>query len=324
MKKFLISIDTEGDNLWLWKLGDKVTTENAKYLPRFQNLCDRYGFKPTFLTNFEMASDSFFVSYFKEVASQKRCEIGMHLHAWNNPPEYELSVRKDLVPGAPYLIEYPFDIMESKIEAMTNLLIEKFGIYPITHRAGRWATDENYIKLLKKYGYICDCSFTPGKDWSKAPGQSPDSFGTDYSKAPLRPFFVNNTGILEVPVTVREDHRLRRNTGEGIRKSLRNHYRAIKGQGKIWLRPDGKNLNDLLYLSDQIAKSSKDDYLMFMLHSSELMPGGCDRFNSEEKIEKLYSDLELLFEHISETYEGETIGEYAKSIIKNDLNKDVL
>jgi hypothetical protein len=66
MKNFLVSIDTEGDNLWKWCLGKPITTENAKYLPRFQELCEKYGFKPTYLTNYEMAKDPFFASYFKK------------------------------------------------------------------------------------------------------------------------------------------------------------------------------------------------------------------------------------------------------------------
>ena len=314
-KKFLISIDTEGDNLWAWKKGDTVTANNAKYLPRFQALCDKYGFKPTYLTNYEMASDDFFVSYFKPVAEEDRCEIGMHLHAWNNPPEYELPVRTDKDPGAPYLIEYPYEIMKEKIAVMTELLTEKFGRKPVTHRAGRWAMNDDYFNLLSEYGYVCDCSYTPGKSWLGAAGQSPESAGSDYSGVSLRPF-THKSGISEVPVTVREDHRIRRNPGEGIRKYIRNHYRAMKGQGKIWLRPDGRNLDDLIYLSDIISESPQDDYLMFMLHSSEFMPGGSPRFITDEDIEKLYSDLEILFEHISKLYEGITIGEYAKRMKK--------
>lgn len=31
MKKFLITIDTEGDNLWEWKNGEKIYTENTLY-----------------------------------------------------------------------------------------------------------------------------------------------------------------------------------------------------------------------------------------------------------------------------------------------------
>ena len=54
MKKFIITVDTEGDNLWGYKEGDTITTNNALYIPRFQELCENYGFKPVYLTNYEM------------------------------------------------------------------------------------------------------------------------------------------------------------------------------------------------------------------------------------------------------------------------------
>lgn len=315
MKKFLISIDTEGDDLWRWEIGTPIKTENAKYLPRFQELCDRYGFKPTYLTNYEMACDSFFADFAGKASREGRCEIGMHLHAWNCPPDYELAVRTDVAPGAPYLIEYPEEVMEQKIDFMTKLLTERFGASPVTHRAGRWAMDRTYFRLLEKYGYRFDCSATPGKSWAHAPGQSENSYGTDYTKSLIFPHYAEGTGILEIPVTVREDHRLRHNPGEGVRKTVRNHYRAVKGQGKLWLRPDGRNLEDMLYLSDVVAKGRKDDYLMFMLHSSEFMPGGSPKFPTEASIEKLYEDLSVLFEHIAASFEGMTIGQYGKTLI---------
>lgn len=311
MKKFLISIDTEGDDLWSWKLGDKITTENAKYLPRFQEMCDRFGFKPTYLTNYEMAMDSNFVNMAKEKLEQGKCEVGMHLHAWNTPPEYNLSIRTDIEPAAPYLIEYPKDVMEEKIRYMTELLEKQFGERPITHRAGRWAMNEDYFELLSKYGYIADCSVTPGISWEKAVGQSPDSNGSNYESAPLYPYLEKSSKILELPMTIRENYRIKKNPHEGIRKVIRNYYQAMIGQGKIWLRPNGRNLEDMLYLVDCIDRNPKDDYLMFMLHSSEFMPGGCQRFDTKEKIESLYKDLEILFSKIAEKYEGMTIGEYA-------------
>lgn len=35
---FLITIDTEGDNLW--QNHDRIATENTRFLPRFQALCE--------------------------------------------------------------------------------------------------------------------------------------------------------------------------------------------------------------------------------------------------------------------------------------------
>lgn len=112
-------------------------------------------------------------------------------------------------------------------------------------------------------------------------------------------------------MTIRENHMIRINKGEGIRKYIRNYYRAIKGQGKIWFRPNGYNLDEMIYLADKISSNKRDDYIMFMLHSSELMPGGSPRFDDKEKIERLYDDLNVLFKYISQKYDGMTIGDYA-------------
>lgn len=72
MKKpaFIITIDTEGDNLW--QNHRMIKTENARYLARFQALCERFGFKPVWLTNYEMAVEPVFIEFAKEVIAPAR------------------------------------------------------------------------------------------------------------------------------------------------------------------------------------------------------------------------------------------------------------
>ena len=308
MKKFLITIDTEGDNLWQWKDGDPIGTDNTKYLPRFQKLCDKYGFKPTWLTNYEMMMDNNYVQFITEVVNEGRGEIGMHLHAWSTPPEYSLKAEKDNVP---YLIEYPEHIMEEKIKFMTSIITEKTGITPTSHRAGRWGMNEKYFRLLKKYGYLYDCSVTPHINWSGNGGQTKDSSGTDYSKASEVPCRIQE--IIEIPMTIRAVHGMFRKSTGSVKVYLKSIYHFVKGKN-LWLRPNGDNLEEMLYLIDCVEKSS-DDYIMFMIHSSELMPGGSPTFKNEEDIEKLYQDLEIIFERISKGFEGATVSEYGNSIL---------
>ena len=89
-KYFIITVDTEGDNLWNWDGKSEIKTENSLYIPRFQELCEKYGFIPVYLTNYEMALDDRWVEYSSAKAKEGKCEIGIHLHAWNTPPIYEL------------------------------------------------------------------------------------------------------------------------------------------------------------------------------------------------------------------------------------------
>lgn len=305
MKKFIITIDTEGDNLWEWKEGKDITTKNVYTLQRFQDLCDKYNFKPVWLSNWEMLQNDDFVTFIKKGLKRGTCELGMHLHAWNNPPFYELPCNNKS--GQPYLIEYPVDIMEQKIEHITNAFIEKFGFVPKSHRAGRWAINDDYYRLLHKYGYKIDCSVTPGISWKTSCGMTPGFTGMDYSGFQKEPYIIN--GILEVPVTTLFTHKIFPLKNENRNRKIRRFYHSLKGR-IIWLRPNGKNLKEMLWLVDKITVSDVN-YIMFMIHSSELMQGGSPTFKNIEDIEHLYSDLEVLFHYISFGYKGITLKEYA-------------
>jgi len=312
MKKFLISIDTEGDNLWNWQEGTDITTANAAYLQRFQEACDRYGFKPTYLTNYEMASSTVFVDFAKKALKSERCSVGMHLHAWNNPPAYPLS---NLLPSpaAPYLIEYPKEIMEEKIAYLTDYLANVFETPMLSHRAGRWAMNDTYFSLLEKYGYTVDCSVTPGIDWKNNKGATQESRGSDYSLFPQKPYFpTSSRTLIELPVTLFKTNHLFTSDGKTLKEKAKQIYRGIKGQ-TVWLRPTGKNLYQMLWMLRKAAADKHTDYIMFMLHSSEFMPGGSPTFKTEEDIELLYKHLDILFCEASKAFEGETIEQYAKS-----------
>ena len=294
-KHLIITIDTEGDNLWAWREGQPIGTENTRFLPPFQSLCEEYGMKPVYLSNYEMLQDPRFCAFAREKQDRGLCEIGMHLHAWNCPPmEETLPARTDGTPGAAYLIEYSEEAMEEKIRFMTELITEKMGLPPVSHRAGRWATDDRYFRLLQKYGYRVDCSVTPKLDWSAHPGRSPQSGGSDYRKSPDTPYVIPGTGITEYPVTVYEDHRVYlpdRLTPKNIARAL---VHAKRGN-QLWLRPNGNNLKECLGVLERGAREDNRDYVMFMLHSSELMPGGSPTFRDEPAIRNLYRELRSIF-----------------------------
>lgn len=293
MKHFFISIDTEGDNLWDWREGMDIHTENARFLPRFQTLCEEYGLKPTYLSNFEMISDSFFRDFAGNKQALGLCEVGMHLHAWNSPPVGDpLPAGKD--PSPAYLIEYPENRMEEKIAFLTERIELCFGQKPISHRAGRWATNETYFRLLDKYGYRADCSVTPGMDWSGHSGRTQGSQGSDYRGAPHSPYRIPGTSIQEYPVSVYFDHQFYLPDPPTPKNMARALIHAKRGN-TLWLRPNGRNLQECLGVLRHNQAPGEPDYVMFMLHSSELMPGGSPTFRTEAQIEHLYRELTAIF-----------------------------
>ena len=115
---FIITIDTEADNVW--GRPRETTTENAAYLPRFQELSESYGLPVTYLTDYAMACSAKFQQFAKGVLARRTGEVGMHLHAWDTPPISPLT--DDDIQHLPYLVEYPDEIMRAKIAFLSEFL----------------------------------------------------------------------------------------------------------------------------------------------------------------------------------------------------------
>ena len=307
---FLITIDTEVDNLW--QNHRVIATENTRFLSRFQQRCEKYQFKPTWLTNYEMAKDPAYVEFASDVIARNQGEVGMHLHAWNSPPEYPLT--DDDWKWQPYLIEYPDDILDAKARFMTELLEESFGVAMKSHRAGRWAFDERYAAVLTRLGYCVDCSVTPRVNWQFTAGAPQGNGGTDYTHFPRQAYFLDPEDIsragpgtlLEIPMSTDYKH------SPGVRR-IKQGVDKIRGRQRspavYWLRPSRDNLSAMQRVVERNLASGSD-YVEFMLHSSEFMPGGSPTFKTAADIETLYENLEQLFAWLQPQTTGMTLFEY--------------
>lgn len=309
---FLITIDTEGDNLWRNRTGI-VTTQNAAYLSRFQQLCEKYAFKPTWLTNYEMAIDPVYIDFASDVIARGQGEVGMHLHAWNSPPAYQLTDNDWQY--QPYLIEYPHEEIRKKVIFMTELLEKTFGVKMLSHRAGRWAFNEYYAQLLIEFGYQVDCSVTPKVNWAFSSGAPQGDGGTNYTHFPSEAYYLDaeniaqpgTSSLLEVPMSIQYKH-------SGLMNSLKQGYDRLRGKQRSpsvnWLRPIGGNVQQMIAVAEKTLAEGAD-YVEFMLHSSEFMPDGSPTFKNEADIDRLYSDLEQLFSLLEGRTQGMTLAEYA-------------
>lgn len=320
----LITIDTEGDNLWARP--SSITTENARFLPRFQELCARHGLKPTYLTNYEMAVCPVFQEFARAAIRQGGAEIGMHLHAWNSPP-LDRPLTSDDHDRHPPLIAYPAEVVRAKVGYMTALLEDTFGIDVVSHRAGRWGLDGTYLGELAAHGYKVDCSVTPHMHWRYGRLGSDRELVVDYRVAPELPYRPSledvtrpgTSSVIELPMTVvsLDPPALRR-----LRQRLRPTSLAARAlartfQPHVWLRPRLGNLPRMLWLLDEVQRQGRS-YAQLILHSSELMPGGSPYFPRPEDVEALYRDLDALFAYARRRFSGATLAEFAGSIAVSD------
>lgn len=325
---FIITIDTEGDDLW--SAPREIGTRNAQFLPRFQALCERYRCKPVYLTNYEMALDPAYVEFARDAAARGACEVGMHLHAWNSPPIDPLT--HDDYACQPFLVEYPLESMREKIKLMTHLLEDRFDQPMVSHRAGRWAFDGRYAALLVQEGYRVDCSVTPGVDWRSSQGAPLGNGGTDYRRFPDHPYFLDPSDIstpadggplLEVPMTVRTSP-LYAKVPLAYRIPLLRRAANYLAPQQAWLCPAQSclrgSLQRQLDVMIEVARAKRAEdatHMEFMLHSSELMPGGSPTFRTESDIERLYVALEALFEELSGWCRGMTLKEFHAQLARS-------
>ncbi|WP_214412875.1 deacetylase [Sphaerisporangium fuscum] len=312
---FIITIDVEADDAWNDRTA--VTTRNAAFLPRFQTLCERYGLRPTYLVDWTMARSPEFQQFGRSVIESDTAEIGMHLHAWTTPPIVPLTEADHRY--KPFLMDYPEAVMAAKAETATRVLEDTFRITPVSHRAGRWMLDERYARILIDLGYLADCSVTPHVSWQGTTG-APGGRVQDYTRFPAEPYFVDpravdrpgDSPLLEVPMTI-----VRRPRG-----ALTSRARALLPPGgtarrlvdgllpdRLWLRPNGRNRRAMIGIA-RGARLCGRDHVEFMLHSSELMPGGSPYFRTRRSVENLYADMEALFAFAAPRFDGRTLAEY--------------
>jgi hypothetical protein len=274
-----------------------------------------------------MAMSGVFFEFSRDVIARGAGEIGMHLHAWNSPPLEPLT--RDDFTHQPYLIEYPERVMKEKIRTITGLLEDRFDQKMVSHRAGRWALDGRYAAMLLEEGYRVDCSVTPGVDWSGNPGDPAGNGGSNYTGFPDRAYFLSppdisrpgNGALLEVPLTVCASSLYRRAPWAyrtPLLRKIANRVSPALG----WLCPipvlEANNLDAMLQVASE-ARAKGASHMEFMMHSSELMPGGSPSFRSASDIDRLYEHLEMLFEDLSTWCRGMTLKEFHAGVEKSPV-----
>jgi len=321
----IITIDTEADNAWA--KDDNISVNNLKYLPRFQALCNKYNYPPTYLCTYEVFKSPLFYNLLSSSEFQSNYEIGTHLHPWTTPPFVPVTKNDNYYHPFPY--ELPRDLFFNKLEVLTTIASDLIGEKMTSYRAGRWGFGASDINGLVDLGYKVDCSVTPLINWRNTLGNPNGEGGPDFVSAPNLPYYLSwddackkgNSPLLEVPMTILFTHYpfYKINRFGEINNRLDNTFMGkvlakIAG-GPLWFRPfPWQTAYDLIAVY-KTAKYLKLPYVEMMIHSSELMPGGSPYYPDTESIERLYSVLENVFTYLEKDgVSGTTLKKFAKRI----------
>ena len=278
---FIITVDTEADNQW--QKDAPLTVNNLKFIPRFQDLCERFRFIPTYLLTDEVATDPTFMSWLKQKVSEGKADFGAHLHPWSTPPfKTEAEQSRQTFP-----CELSREELRDKMLTLTEAIKTSLGVAPTAFRAGRWGISDELMSVLKELGYKVDSSITPFINWHGLVKGAPKEM--NFKSAPNQPY--DWQGLTEVPMTIVPVPHWGFNFGP-----LGNKLFYKKVWGRIFKSVEVGELEQAFKTAEQL----KWTHFQFMTHSSELMPGGSIYNKTEEEVEAFYTKLTGLFTFLKE------------------------
>lgn len=299
---FIVTIDVEEDN-WGFAYHNS-TIENIRKIPRLQKLFDFYGIKPTYLVSYPVVSTSWAVDILAGILSQKKCEIGAHLHPWNTPPVTEVINERNSM-----LKNLPYELQTAKLTVLTEKIGAAFGRKPSSFRAGRWGLGSETIKALIACDYLTDCSVTPTVSWL-CYGDGPA-----YPEAITEPYWLCLNGgvhetlcsILEVPATIGFNRwpfaRYNQIHSRLQQQAWLRYFRPIGLMHhtgilrKIWLCPEISSADDMIILSKvMIANGMR--FLNMSFHSTTLLPGKSPFVHNNRELEQFYRKIETVLDYI--------------------------
>ena len=310
--KILLGVDTEADNQWVASARRELEVKNIYELPRLQELCDRYGVRPTYFVTYEMAVDDGAKRVLRELAAAKRCEIATHHHPWSTPPE----VNDHLYP-----LNLTPEHFAAQLERLTGAVAGITGDRPASYRAGRNGFTGWQVGILENQGYLVDSSVDPFFNETRKGGPS-------FAGAPLVPYFVSpedprragESNLLEIPVTSALDRRWP-NWLAAAYADVRSAYRfrralrLLRIARPIWLRPSYSKKDDMLLLARRVLDAGLPANIIF--HSSELLAGASPYNQTREDVERFYRELEALLAYLSENgATGTTFRQFHRAWLK--------
>ena len=300
----LVTVDTEGDDEWVFRRNP--ASENIRHLKPFEAALERVGARTTYLVTHSVARDPEAVDILGGYHAARGAEIGGHCHAWNTPPIAEPE-------GAQlFLNELSEPVQRRKLENLTETIEERFGVRPVSFRAGRFGANRATMRCLAELGYEVDSSVTPGVSWRRTPGLPGGEGGPDYRRAPIHTYHQDPQDpcrpgggpLFEIPVTVVRSRRLPRAAESAIAgfgpASFVSAVAGKLGLGRmLWFYPAFQTAEEMVQAAD-VVRERGGDVLNMMLHSSELMPGGSPYLKTKDDVSAFIGRTERALETVIE------------------------
>lgn len=262
--RFVVFVDVEEEFDWSAPLERRNRAVNAmRALPAAHARFAERGIGLACMVDHPVASDPAAVDILTAVIADGRSSIGAQLHPWVNPP-YAPSQACDSYAG-----NLPSALEAAKLDALTDLLRDTFGVSPRAYRAGRYGIGPATAALLAERGYRVDSSVRARYDYSADRG--PDFTAIDNAAYRLGE-------VIEVPLTTVFTGRLRR-VGATLHPLLgylprgRGLFARSGLLQRIALTPEDMPIDAALEAVRIAVGEDRQRLLSLSFHSPSLEPG---------------------------------------------------
>ena len=290
-QRFLVTVDTEEEFDWTRPFARAGhTTHAVPWIARFQQFCESHGVVPTYLVDHPVAVDPEAARILSPAVEAGRADIGLQLHPWVNPPfDEEINIPNSF-PG-----NLSVELECAKLLALKSEIEARFGVTPLTYRAGRYGVGPNTAALLIEAGIRIDTSVRARFDYR-------DMGGPDFRACPSHPWWVDdNRRLLELPLTTAFTGHLRRHGAAlyprlAFSRRLRGALAMTNLIERIPLSPEGVTVEEGLRAMDTAVVDGVP-VLVFSFHSPSLAPGHTPYVRSEADLDALYAWWRVVFAH---------------------------
>lgn len=299
--RVVFTVDTEPDNQWADHRGGGLS--NIEGLGSFHDFLSALGVVPTYLMTYTVAEDVGAVHSMQKLLHRDDCEIGAHLHPWDNPP-FLTDLRDQRFPA--FAHELPLEHVADKLEQLTSRIKANFDA-PRCYRAGRFGYCADHIAVLESLGYRVDSSVTPLLDRRRKTGiplAQGGRGGRDYRSAPLDPYHpstddelkLGSASLLEVPLTAgvigllpNWMTQMQRHMPESIRRMPRK-----LGLSEVVTASPVQFSTDAIMKMITKAVAAGRRVVNFTMHSSEAVAGHSPSIRTEQDLRNLFCKIEQL------------------------------
>lgn len=290
--RFILTVDTEEEFDWSAPFDrDSHSLDTIPALAKFQEFCEDFGICPLYLVDYPVASSSAAGDALGQAARDRRCEIGLQLHPWVNPPFVE-----ELTPLNSFAGNLPPDLERDKLMTLRDAVLTTFGVQPVAYRAGRYGAGAHTARILREAGIGVDTSVRARFDYSY-------TGGPNYRGHPLVPYWLGGPGgLLELPLTTVFWGPLRRQ-GDWLYPRL---WRVPQVRGalsraglleRIPLTPEGVTADEAIRGID-IALDDGLPLLVFSFHSPSLAPGHTPYVRSMSALDAFHDWWRTVFAYL--------------------------